>query len=313
MTTRPFRFGLEMVGSAFDRVGWRDLAREVEASGFSTLLLPDHAYDFLAPVPAMVAAADATTTLRVGTSVLANEFRHPAVLARDLATVAALTDGRLEVGIGAGWHAGEFDQMGIAFAPPGRRVERLAEAVAVLRGLLGSEEFSYSGRHYSISNLVNYPRLSHGVPPILVGGGGRRVLECAARQADIVGLNTNLANGVRARGTAVMNNATAAATAQKISWVREAAGDRFPELEICTRVYRARVGPRHQDIAPTLADEVGLSVQGLASSPHFLVGEVPKVMDDLQRMRAEFGISYVVVTSDALKSMAPVVAKLTGC
>lgn len=312
MTTRPFRFGLEMVGSAFDRAGWRALAREVEDSGFDTLLLPDHAYDFLAPVPAMMAAADATSTLRVGTSVLANEFRHPAVLARDLATVAALTDGRLEVGIGAGWHAEEYGQMGIPLPPPAVRVERLAEAVAVLRGLLSGAELSFSGRHYSISKLVNYPCLPHGAPPILVGGGGRRVLECAARHADIVGLNTNLGNGVRARGVEVMSSATAAATAQKIRWVREAAGNRFADLEIGTRVYRARVGSRHQDTASSLSMEVGLPVEEMLASPHFLVGEVPKVVDDLHRMRAEFGISYVVVTSDSLRSMAPVVAQLRG-
>ncbi|SEG86523.1 probable F420-dependent oxidoreductase, MSMEG_2516 family [Thermomonospora echinospora] len=305
---RPFRFGVEAAG-ARTAAGWRDMARAVEDLGYRTLLVIDHLGDQLAPIPAMLAAADATTTLRVGSHVLANEFRHPALLAKEAATVDLLTGGRLEVGIGAGWNHDEHARLGIGLPDPPTRVARLAEAIAVIKGLLGNEWFDFSGDHYSCERMPGLPRpVQQPRPPLMVGGGGRAVLSLAAREADIVSLNPNLASG-RSDASAA-GTMTASATATKVDWIRAAAGARFEALELSVRVYYTVVAGDAWGTAADLAPLTGLLPKEALRSPHLLLGDTSRLVDAIQEHRERYGISYFVVTSDAYEAFAQVVSRL---
>ena len=194
----PFRFAAQL-STAPDATArtWADQARKVEDLGFSTLLMPDHFGDQLAPVPAMMAAADATTHLRIGTLVFDNDYRHPLVLAKEAATLDLLSDGRLELGLGAGWMRSDYEQSGITYDAASVRVDRFEEAVAIVTGLLESAgPFSFTGEHYTVTDHTPTPRpVQHPRPPIIIGGGGRRVLSIAGRHAEIVSINVNLKAG----------------------------------------------------------------------------------------------------------------------
>jgi probable F420-dependent oxidoreductase len=308
---RPFRFGAELMGGGTDANGWRMLARKAEALGYATLVIADHPGNQLAPIPAMLAAADATSTLRVGSFVLANDLRHPAVLAKDAATVDRLSDGRLELGIGAGWDRRDYERLGVPFAPAATRVDRLVESVAILKAFFEQERFTFAGRHYSVRDLDGLPRpVQRPRPPILVGGGSRRVLSFAAREADIIGLNPNLASGsVDARA---MANATAEATAEKITWIRSAAAGRLSQPELNIRVYHTAVSGDRDAAARAVATATGLTAAQVLGSPHMLIGTTDQIADDLMQRREQYGLSYFVVTSDALETFAPVVARLAN-
>src|SRR5579864_6884469 len=230
---RTFRFAAQL-STAPDgtAASWAEQARKAEDLGYSTLLMPDHFGDQLAPVPALMAAADATSELRVGTLVFDNDYRHPVVLAKEAATLDVLSGGRLELGLGAGWMRTDYEQSGIAYDPPGVRVERFAEGVEVVTGLLeGDGPFSFSGRHYTVSEHHLLPRpVQQPRPPLILGGGGRRVLTIAARHADIVSINVDLRAGLG--GAEAAPNASPDSTRQKVAWVKEAAGDRFDDIEL---------------------------------------------------------------------------------
>ena len=279
---RPFRFGVQ-AWTADSRRAWADQARQAADLGYSTLFLPDHLGDQLAPVPAMVAAADAAPSLRVGTLVYANDFRHPLVLATEAATMALLTDGRLELGIGAGWNQGEYDEAGIAFAPAGERISRLEDTIALVRRRLGD-----------------------ACPPLLVGGGGRRVLTLAARESDIVGVT------MRTRPGAIdVTEATAASTDEKTAWVREAAGERLDRLEL-TMIVTVVVTDDLDATAERVAKRLGITPEEVAESPHVVFGSVEKIADDLVARRERYGISYWVTYGLGIAALAPVVARLAG-
>jgi probable F420-dependent oxidoreductase len=220
----PFRFGIQCRGPS-DPGGWRALARQVEDLGWSTLTIADHFDDAVAPIPAVMAAADATTTLRVGTMVLSNDYRHPVVVAKEAATLDVLTGARFELGIGAGWMTVDYEAAGIPLDAPGLRVSRLAEAVTVLKGLWSGHPCTVAGEHYRIDGLTGLPRpLTPGGPPIVIGGGGPRVLRLAGREADVVAINVNLRAGVI--DERAFPDGTPEATDRKVGWVRSAAGGR---------------------------------------------------------------------------------------
>ncbi len=305
-----FRFGIQ-TSRAPAKEAWAAKARRIEELGFSTLFMPDHFEDQLAPVPALMAAADATTSLRVGTLVFDNDFRHPLVLAKELATLDVLSGGRLEIGIGAGWMRSDYDQSGIAHDPPGVRIERLQEGLRVLKGLFADEPFSFSGRHYQVQSHNGTPKpIQQPHPPILVGGGGRRVLRLAAREADIVGVNFSLAEGVV--NPTVAQTGSAAATLEKIGWIREAAGPRLDELELNVTVFFTAVTDDQEAFAERVARGFGLSPAEVLQSPHVLVGSVEQIVDDLQRRREQFGFSYIVFSGDLFEQTAPIVKRLAG-
>jgi probable F420-dependent oxidoreductase len=306
---RKFRFGVQASGAA-DGDAWRRIARKAEDLGYATLFIPDHFGDQLAPVPALMAAADATTTLRVGGLVLDNDYRHPVVLAKELATLDLLSGGRLEVGLGAGWMRSDYEQSGIPYDPPKVRVDRFEEGLAVIKGYLAGGPFSFSGEHYQVSGIEGAPRPVQQPIPFLIGGGGRRVLSIAAREADIVGINPNLRSGAVDKET--IADATAASFDEKVAWVREAAGDRFDDIELNLLVFVAVVTDDRQSMAEMLAGGFGVSPEDALSIPNAFVGTVNQICDDLNERRERWGVSYVVFQEGAMDAMAPVVARLAG-
>src|SRR5229473_8456108 len=238
---RPFRFGVN-VGRAKSLVEWREKARKVEDFGYSALTVPDHLTDLVAPIPALVSAAEATKHLRVGTNVLNNDLRHPVLVAREAAKVDLLTDGRLQLGLGAGSLQSEYDQAGLGFDPGGTRVERLSEAVTVIKGLLKGEEVSFAGRHYRVTGHTIAPLpVQRPHPPLLIGGNGPRLLTLAAREADIVGFS-----GINfRRGGAIppdLSGWRATSVDERVRLVREIAGaERYARLEVSALVQRVGV------------------------------------------------------------------------
>jgi probable F420-dependent oxidoreductase len=315
MPPHPFRFAAGL-GDRVDLAGLVEYARRVESWGYATLLIPDHLFDRLAPLPALAAVAEATSRLRIGTFVLNNNLRHPAVLAQELATLDRLSGGRLEIGLGAGWNVEEHHQVGLPFETHRVRVERLGEAIQVLKGLFTPGPFSFQGRHYRITELEGLPEpVQRPHPPFLVGGGGRRMLELAARQAQIVGLAARIPAPYRHDPWSCL----AEATAEKVAWVREAAGARFADLELNTYPVLApvRVTTRARAAARTLADRLRerdgaeLSVDALLDSPHVFFGTIEQLVEKCLGLRERFGISYIMVAGEA-EAFAPVVERLAG-
>ncbi len=309
----PFRFGIGL-GEPPEPAALADHARTVEALGYDILLLADHLVGQLGAMAVLTAAALATTRLRVGTLVLNNDLRHPVVLAQELATIDQLSGGRLEIGLGAGWDVVDYRRSGIAFQPHRERVVRLAEAVQVLVELFGDRPCTFAGRYYQVDQLDGWPKPAQRPhPPLLIGGGGRRLLELAARSAQIVGL------APRIGPMADIRSCLAPATEEKLGWVRAAAGERFPLLVIGT--YTA-LGPvtvtdHARQEARGLAERlearfgVALSEDEILDSPHALIGSVPELVEKCRALRQRFGISYVTVFGDP-HAFAPVVQQLAG-
>lgn len=310
--TRPFRFGVQAT-TASSRADWVELCRKIEDRGYSTVTMPDHFEDQLAPAVALMAAADATETLRIGALVWCNDYRHPVVLAKEAATLDLLSEGRLELGIGAGWMASDYTAAGMAYDRPGVRIDRMVEAVDVLKGLFADGPFSYQGKHYSIDTLDGQPKpFQKPHPPFLIGGGGPRILRLAGRLADIVGVNLNLAAG--AIGNNIALDATAERFDKKLSWVRQGAGDRFDDIELQLRTFIVSITNDRRALAEALTGAGGfnLTPDQALESPWSLVGTTAQIIEDLQARRQRFGFSYIVVGADEYEAFAPVVAELAG-
>lgn len=312
----PFRFTVQASAlpggtAAVTAGGWRELARKAEDLGYSTLTVADHLDDQLAIVPALQAAADATTTLRIGALVFCNDYRHPVVLAKEAATIDVLSGGRIEFGLGAGWMTTDYASAGIALDRPGVRIERMEEALDAVEALWGEGPATVAGRHYTITGLDGLPKpVQRPRPPILIGGGGRRMLELAARRADVVGLNVNLAKGVIDADAGP--DGTAARTDEKLSWIRAAAGERFDALEIQTRVHLYLATDDRAGMAEAFAPGLGLSPAEGLESPHALVGSADEIADDLLARRERWGINVIGIGVESLDAAAPVVARLSG-
>lgn len=310
MTARPFRFGVQ-ASSAASREAWTDLARRVEANGYSTLTMPDHFTEQLAPVPALMAAADATTSLRVGALVWDNDYKHPVVLAKELATMDVLSDGRLEIGLGAGWMVSDYEQAGIAYDPAPVRIDRFEEGLAVIRGAMGTDPFSFTGTHYTVSGYDGRPKpVQRPCPPILIGGGGKRVLSVAAREADIVGINGTMHAGVV--GPDAIATMTAAAVDDKVGIVRAAAGARLDHIEMNVRAFMVNVTDDHRGAIEFLSKALSVETTMVEQTPFALIGPPAKLVDDLLERRERWGFSYVIVGAEDVESFAPVVAALAG-
>lgn len=307
---RSFRFGVQ-ASSAGDAASWRETARKAEDLGYAVLSVADHLDDQFATIPALMAAADATSTIRLGAMVLCNDYHHPVMTAKETATVDLLSDGRLEVGLGAGWQTTDYEQSGIPLDPPGVRIDRLAEAVAVIKQLWTEGPVEHTGSNYRIRGLEGAPKpCQRPHPPIVIGGGGRRILSLAAREADTVALNIRLDAGVI--GPTSGPTATAAATDRKLAWVREAAGDRFAQLEIQTRIHLAMVTDDKPGVAEWASPAFGMTVEEGYESPHALVGTLEEIEADCLARRERWGISYITVAVEAMEELAPVVAHLAG-
>ena len=307
---RPFRFGIQ-ASKANTRDLWVDLARRSEGNGYSCLTMPDHFDDQLAPVPALMTAANDTTTLRVGALVWDNDYKHPAVLAKELATMDVLSDGRLELGIGAGWMISDYEQMGIPYDSAKVRIDRFVEGLKVIKGAMAEGPFSFSGDHYTITNYNGTPKpVQAPCPPILIGGGGKRVLSIAAREADIVGINATMSAGVVGQHT--FSTMTAEVVDEKVAIVRDAAGSRFNNIELNIRAFLVNITDDAQQAASGIASMLGVEQQMVEQSPFALVGPTSKIIDDLLERRERWGFSYVIVGAEDVESFAPVVAALNG-
>lgn len=306
MSNRPFRFGVQLrgAGSGHD---WREKCRRVEALGYDTLAVADHFPRGLGPFAALATAAAVTERVRIGAFVFANDFRHPAVFAKETATLDFLSDGRLEVGIGAGWLRSEYEATGIPFDSAGVRIDRLAEAIPLIKRLWIEDNVTALGRFYQVTDLSILPRpVQTPHPPVMVGGGGQRLLALAARHAEIVALNPR----ATPEGTLDRRDITADATTQKLAWVRDAAGTRYPDLELNIVVLRVVVTDDRAAAAQQLAPELDLTPEEVLASPHILLGNADEMAETLRQRRDHYGISYITVTEDGLEPFAPVMERL---
>jgi probable F420-dependent oxidoreductase len=307
----PFRFGVN-VWRASSRAEWTEKARKLEDLGYSMLTVPDHLTDLFAPMPALISAAAATTRLRVGTNVLNNDFRHPVLVAREAATVDLLTEGRLQLGLGAGHMQSEYDQAGWRFEAGGTRVERLAEAVTIIKSLLKGELVTFAGQHYRVTDHTIYPRpVQRPHPPILIGGNGRRLLSLAAKEADIVGLS-----GITFRSGGMapdLSGWRVSGIDERVRLVREAAGKRYMRLELNALVQRVVVtDDRHQAAEELASRWPQLSPEEILRSVYVLVGTVDQLVEDLQARRERWGISSYTIFEPYIDAFAPIVARLAG-
>ena len=306
---RPFRFGVQ-ASTAGTRTEWVEIARKAEDLGYAVLTVADHLDDQFATTPALMAAADATTTLRVGSLVYATDYHHPAVLAKEAATIDVLSDGRFELGLGAGWMREDYEGAGIDFDPAGRRIARLAEAVTVVKGLFADDPCAFDGEHFRV-HLDGRPKpVQRPHPPILIGGGGRSLLTLAGREADIIGLNIDLRSGRIDDSSGP--TATAEATDEKLRWIRDAAGDRFDEIELQVRIHLALVTDDVLAVAEAMSPAFGLTPEQGLETPHALAGSVDQIVETCLARRERYGISMIGLSLDAMEMMAPVVARLAG-
>lgn len=321
-TVRPFRFGFTG-GASSKRQKLVDSAQTVEALGYSTFGLADHFARPFAPIVAGQAVADATTTLRITQTVLAQDFREPAVLAKELATLDVLSDGRLQVGLGAGWLRQEYEAAGMRFAPAPVRIARLEETAIILKGLFSEGRFSFAGEHYCISELEALPRpVQQPRPPIMIGGGGKNLLSVAARQADIVQLMPSNPGG---RSLLNASQFSADAIEEKIGWIRDAAGSRFDEIELSAQLLACAVTDRPDEHLSDLATRIAAVTERmggarvafdsneLRDSPIVAVGSSSEVCEKLVETRRRYGISYLAAPIDARPDgLAPVIERLAG-
>jgi probable F420-dependent oxidoreductase len=308
---RPFRFGLGPAGldPLRSAATWRDFARRVEGLGYASLCLGEHIDGRPSPGVMAVAIASWTTTLRAAVHMYAADFHHPAMLAREVATIAMLADGRLDVGLGAGWMATDYGRLGITLDRPAVRIERLRETAELVRATWSQEAVSVHGAHVRVDDLTGAPLLGGAPPPRLVmGGGGRRMLTVAARTADVVSINVRLESGQlgRERGA----TATREATDDKLSVLRAAAGDRFEDLVLQLQLHHVEVTPDRERALERASSELGMDPVEADASPHVLVGSVDQICDRLVALRDDLGVSELCCPAGVADAFAPVVARL---
>lgn len=323
MSNRPFRFSVQ----AFNVTApgeWAATARRAEELGYSTLFTTDHHFGpgpiadasghrpvDVAPLVGMAMAAAATTTLRVGCRVFCVDYHHPAVLAKELATLDALSGGRVEVGMGAGWVVAEYEGLGIPMDRAGVRIERLGEAIDVLTAHFAGEPIDVCGKHLQVHGFSGTPvPIQRPRPPIMVGGGAPKILRLAGEKADVVSINFNNAAG--SLGAASVTSSGDEATLEKLEWVRAGAGDRFSDIELEMAAYFVAVGDGASTATESLAARFGVAPAAFAAHPHALLGSVDAICDTLVERRERFGFSYVNVAQRHLDEFAPVVARLAG-
>jgi probable F420-dependent oxidoreductase len=320
--THPFRFAVRssQIGSGREL---REKARRAEDLGYYAYHVTDHVLgpseamaraghpgSGLAVVPALMALADATSRLRLGSRVICVDYRHPVVLANELATIDQFSGGRLEVGLGAGWLASEYEAIGVAFDPAAVRIARLGEAIRLMKLLFGDEPVSFHGQFFHAEGFEGAPKPAQRPhPPFVIGGGGRRVLQLAGREANIVSLNYNNRSGVL--GVDGVRQSGESATREKIQWIREAAGDRFSQIQIDIGVYYSVVTDQAESVAGKIGSRCGLTARDLIEHPHALIGSPDAICEELLRRRETYGVSYWGIGADAAVDFAPVVERLS--
>lgn len=322
-----FRFGLQSY-AAESPADWREQARRAEATGFSTFSVADHVIgpgpalaatnhpvQNVAAMPAMAVAIEATSTISIGARVFCVDYRQPVVFAKELATLDWFSDGRLEIGIGAGWLQGEYEAMGVPWDRAGVRLDRMEETLTLIRQHFGDGDVDVAGHHVHASGFTGLPKPPTSMPPVMIGGGAKRVLGIAGREADIVSLNFNNSSGKI--GPAGVGSSTAELTAQKIDWIRAGAADRadaktFDDIEIEIGAYFTVVTDRRDATLAQMAPMFALEPDQLADHPHALIGSVDEICDMLVERRDTYGISYVTFGASVAEAVAPIVERLTG-
>jgi probable F420-dependent oxidoreductase len=314
---KPFRFGV-INETPLPTGEWFAQLRRIEELGFATFLIRDHLTpdffgDQFAPLIALTAAAGATSTIRLGTLVIDNDFRHPTLLAKEAATLDQLSGGRFELGLGAGWMRREYDAAGLPYDRAGLRIDRLEESIAVLKGLFAGGAFRHDGTHYQIDQLENYPRPAQRPhPTLLIGGGKRRVLTLAGREADIVSiLTTSVASGSVEDDP---SERLAPAVRQKLGWIRDGAGERFDQIELNLIPTLLPADDPRQCAAELIAERGwnGVTVDDVLAMPSLLFGSEDDMIDTLVRRRDEYGFSYYIVSDERIDQFAPIVQQLGG-
>jgi probable F420-dependent oxidoreductase len=300
---RAFRFGV-LVSRAASAAEWREIARKAEGLGYSTLLVADHFGPQFAPMLACLAAADATTSLHVGTFVLDNDFRHPALVAREAATLVLLSGGRFELGIGAGWNPTDYSKTGLEFEPAARRVSRLGETLQILDQFFAAQEVNFSGRFYQVNGLEGAPGAR---PPILIGAAGRRMLRLAARHAAIVNFPDRPSIGVSTAG----NPGLGLTMSEQMHVLRASAGERYASLELSALTI-PRVTADVRATVDALARQMRTTPEVVDAMPGTLVGSLGAIAEKLEAVRERYDISYPVIPGAAMEAMAPIVARLRG-
>jgi probable F420-dependent oxidoreductase len=318
---RPFRFaaageGNKQEGGARKFV---QTAQQAEEYGFDTFVVPDHLGEQIGPIAALGALTQATEKIRLGTSVLANGFRHPVVLAKDLATIDVLSKGRLEVGLGAGWIKEEFENAGIPYESPGVRLEKLDEALTILDVLLRGQECTFEGKHYQVRGIKGTPRPRQGPrPPICTGGGGPKMLRLAAKHADIV----SVVPVTTKNGKGLLSGITIEKAVEKVNLIKEAAGDRFADIELNWAITAVVITDDREKTAemalsaldrglhPNLEVDVQLSVEDILNSPYVAIGTFEEIAEQIRRVRQLTSMSYVGVFPTQMDAFAPVIPLL---
>ena len=313
--THPFRFGVELKGP-LPGLTWAQTAQRVEELGFSNLVVPDHFDEQFAVGPALAAAAAATTTLRLSTFVYGNDYRHPVMVAKEVATLDVLSGGRMDLGLGAGWKRVDYVEAGMDYDPPGVRIERMVESLQIICRLFEDGPVTFEGEHYTIRGLEGLPKPVQSPVPVAIGGGGRRMLRLAARHADIVGVNANLRSGEI--GLDAMNDVLGADRFDaKLEWVREAAGDRFDQLVLNVLIAAWQItegGRATTEAIETTADMFGQPAETMTEVPMLLIGSPSEIADTLRQRRERWGFSYMVLgaANTDIETFAPVIAELEG-
>ena len=318
---KPFRFGIQSY-SADSPEEWREMARKAESLGFSSFHLADHyigegpaltaanhPVQNLAAIPALAVAAEATQTIRVGCRVFCCDYHQPTVLAKEVATIDWFSGGRLELGLGAGWVETEYEAMGIPMERPGVRIDRMVETLELVRQHYSGNQIEVMGQHVHASGFSGAPTMDR-VPPIMIGGGSKRVLGIAGREADIVSINFN--NSAGKIGPEGVGSGTVDGTSQKIEWIRAGAGERFSELEIEIGAYFTVVTDHRDAVEGEFAKLFGLDVSDIANHPHCLIGPVEELVEKIQQRREELGINYVTFGGAVIDDVAPIIDALSG-
>jgi len=311
MSKKQFRFGVTSIGAQTAKM-WKEKVSRTEELGYSTLLIPDHFIEQIATIPALMSAASLTSSLRVGSIVCSNDFRHPILLAKEAATIDMLSGGRFELGIGAGWLKSEYDAIGIPFDTPGTRVARLEEAVQVIKSYFKGDQVIFEGKYYQINSEKGLESIPVPVqkphPPILIGGGGKRMLTLAAREADIIGL----ALRTSALGTGPDPTDIATTINQKIEWIKQAAGNRYNDLEIHIQTWAVMITDDRESSAKLLGKQFPLPPEILLNLPYLLIGSADEIIEQIEKYRESYGISYYSIFEQYQEDFAPVVAYLSS-
>jgi probable F420-dependent oxidoreductase len=303
---KPFRFAITAT-RAESGDAWRAKARRIEELGYDTLLITDHITQQLAPIPAMAAALEATTRLRVGSYVFANDYRNPVMLAKEIATLDVLSGGRVEFGLGAGWYQRDYDMLGLPYDPPGKRVSRMIEAVGLIDRLFAEDSVDASGAFYTVHGARVLPKpIQRPRPPLMIGAGGPRMLRFAAEHADIVALNPQF----DANAQPVVSDLTRGQTERKLARLRAEAGARMNDVELNIFIIDGGVTDEPGSLFGAVATRLKGAAAQIVDSPFFLYGSLADLKRQVLARRERLGITYFGLPEKAMEPFAPLVREL---